>query len=83
VLGRGEPALWHARRCLAFAETPGGGQEDWDLAAAYETMARAHAVAGDIPAAADWKAKAAAELERIADQDDRDVIEGDLATLPI
>ncbi len=83
VLGRGEPALWHAQRCLAYAEAPDGGQEDWDLAAAYEALARAHAVAGDLAAAAEWKAKAAAALEGIADQDDRDVIEGDLATLPI
>ena len=83
VLGRGEPAVWHARRCLAYAETPDGGQEDWDLASAYEALARAHAVAGDMAAAAEWKAKAVAELEGIADQDDREVIEGDLATLPI
>lgn len=83
VLGRGEPAVWHARRCLAYAETAGGGQEDWDVAAAYEAMARAHAVARDLPAAAEWKAKAVAALEGLADQDDRDVIEGDLATLPI
>jgi DNA-binding transcriptional MerR regulator len=83
VLGRGEPAIWHARRCLAYAESVGGGQEDWDLAAAYESMARAHAVAGDLRAAAEWKAKAAAALKAVVDQDDRDVIEGDLATLPI
>jgi DNA-binding transcriptional MerR regulator len=83
VLGRGEPALWHARRCLAYAETPGGGQEDWDLAAAYEAMARAHAVASDLAAAAEWKAKAVAALSSVADQDDRDVIQGDLATLPV
>lgn len=83
VLGRGEPAVWHARRCLAYAETPDGGQEDWDVASAYEAMARAHAVAGDPAAAGEWKAKAVAALEGVADQDDRDVIEGDLATLPI
>jgi DNA-binding transcriptional MerR regulator len=83
VLGRGEPAIWHAQRCLAYAETPEGGQEDWDLAAAYEALARAHAVAGDLATAAEWKAKAAAALEAVVDQDDRDVIEGDLATLPI
>ena len=81
VLGRGEPALWHARRCLAFAQDPSA--EDWDLASAYEALARASAVAGDPGAAADWKAKAAAALETIADKDDREVIENDLATLPV
>ena len=79
VLGRGEPALWHARRCLAIVEESGTG--DWDLAAAYEALARASAVAGDRAAATDWKAKATAALEGIADPDDREVIEGDLATL--
>ena len=81
TLGRGEPALWHARRCLAYNEAVGAG--DWDIAAAYEAMARASAVAGDPAAAADWKAKAIAALDGIADQDDRDLIEGDIATLPV
>jgi DNA-binding transcriptional MerR regulator len=80
VLGRGEPALWHARRCVAINE--GAGIADWDIASAYEAMARASAVAGDRPAAVEWKAKAIAALDGIADQDDRDLIEGDLATLP-
>ena len=80
VLGRSEPALWHAARCLAINEA--NGSADWDIASAYEAMARASAVAGDAAAAADWKAKATAALDGIADQDDRDIIEGDLATLP-
>ncbi len=81
VLGRGEPALWHARRCLAFAEQPGAA--DWDVAAAYEALARASAVAGDPGASADWKARAVAALESIADHDDREIVENDIATLPV
>ena len=80
VLGRGEPALWHAGRCVAINEA--AGNADWDIASAYEAMARASVVAGDREAAAEWKAKAAAALDGIADADDREVIEGDLATLP-
>ena len=80
VLGRGEPALWHARRCLAIHEA--AGRADWDVAAAYEALARASVVAGDDTAAADWKARATAALDGIGDRDDRDIIEGDLATLP-
>src|SRR5438067_11801420 len=45
VLRRAEPALWHARRCLELCERHGIG--DFDLAFAYEALARAHAVAGD------------------------------------
>ena len=48
---------------------------------AYEALARASTVAGDATAAADWKARATAALDGIADRDDRDIIEGDLATL--
>lgn len=52
ALGRGEPAVFHAARCLAHAEavTTGGEAEDWDLAAAYEAMARATAIVGDAEA---------------------------------
>lgn len=80
VLGRGEPALWHARRCLALCETHRLG--DWDLAAAYESMARASAIAGDRAAVAEWKAKAAAACAVIATREEREIIEQDLATLP-
>jgi hypothetical protein len=80
TLGRSEPALWHARRCLAIIEAT--AIADFDRAAAYEALARAHAVAGDVAAAADWKAKAMTAMEGIADPDDREVIEGDIATLP-
>jgi DNA-binding transcriptional MerR regulator len=80
VLGRSEPALWHARRCLAINEASGAG--DWDIAAAYEAMARAYLTAGDPDATADWKARATVALDGIAGAEDREIIEGDLATLP-
>jgi len=80
VLGRGEPALWHARRCVELCEEHGLG--DWDLAAAYEAMSRASLVAGDEAAARDWKDRATSALADIADPDDREPIEADLATLP-
>ena len=80
VLGRAEPALWHARRCVDINEA--NGIADWDIASAYEAMARAHLVAGDLAEVAAWKAKATAALDGIADRDDREVIEGDLAALP-
>jgi DNA-binding transcriptional MerR regulator len=80
VLGRGEPALWHARRCLELCEEHRLG--DWDLAAAYEAMSRASLVAGDEAAARAWKDRGTAALADIADPDDREPIEADLATLP-
>jgi DNA-binding transcriptional MerR regulator len=83
VLERPEPALFHAGRCLEAVEVGGEGFEDWDTAGAYEAMARALAVNGDLKAAADWKAKAALALQAVAETEDRAPIEGDLATLPV
>ena len=82
TLGRGEPALWHARRCVAIGEDPATERESWDLPAAYEAMARASAVAGDAAGKAEWTARARAALAGIDDADDREPIEQDLATIP-
>jgi hypothetical protein len=82
TLGRAEPAIWHADRCLALLETAGDGVEDWDRPSAYEALARAHAVAGDRAASDRWKATAAEALASIADDEDRRLIEQDLASIP-
>jgi hypothetical protein len=82
VLGRGEPAVWHARRCVELTEA-NDDREDWDLAAAYEAMARAFAVSGDLGAAAEWKAKAQAACATIAEDEERELIGQDIATLPV
>jgi hypothetical protein len=78
VLGRAEPAVWHAQRCLDHCERAGLG--DWDLAYAYEALARAHALAGSVEAPA-WKAKARAAGDAIADPEDREHFDEDFATL--
>ncbi len=83
VLGRAEPALYHARRCVEIVDGGGEGIEDWDAPGAYEAMARASIVAGDLGAAREWKAKASLALSAIAQPEDRTPIEGDLATLPV
>jgi hypothetical protein len=79
VLGRGEPALHHARRCVEM--TDAGGLEDWVTASAYEAMARASSVAGDREAFEEWRERARMATAAIADEEDREVVEGDLATL--
>ena len=45
VLGRGEAALYHAERCFELCTENAIG--DWDLASAYEALARAHKLAGE------------------------------------
>jgi hypothetical protein len=79
VLGRGEPAVHHARRCLDLAES--NPVEPWLLGSAYEGMARATAVAGD-PEAGRWRARAVAQLDLIDDPDDREVVARDVDSLP-
>ena len=79
VLGRAEPALHHARRCVERVEA--GGLEDWVAASAYEAMARAASVAGDRAAFDEWRTRARTAADAIADAEEREVIEGDLATL--
>jgi hypothetical protein len=81
VLGRAEPALHHARRCLELCESEPGELDEFDLPFAYEALARAHAVAGDRDAAGEWLARARAAGAAIADEDDRALLEGDLRTI--
>ena len=81
VLGRAEPSLHHARRALEIAEA--GDVPNWVTASAYEALARANAVAGDREEARRFAALAREPCDRIAEPEDREVIEGDLATLPI
>ena len=85
TLGRGEPALWHARRCVQLAEAAvaAGVADDWDLPAALETLARAQAIAGDAAAARATQARAREALAGIEDPEDRQLIEQDLNSLPI
>jgi hypothetical protein len=79
VVERSEPALYHARRCLEICE--GHDIGDFDLAYAYEALARAHTVAGDGDAAARHLAKAQEAGEDIADPEDREHFMDDLAEL--
>jgi len=81
VLGRGEPAVHHARRCLDQAGQV--EEQPWLLASAYEGLSRAYAVAGDRAAAVEWKQKAEERLAMVDDADDREIVERDLATLPV
>ena len=79
ILGRGEPATWHARRCLEICQEHGIG--DWDLAFAYEALARASRVAGDLQGRERYLAKAREAGEQIKDAEERQLLESDLATV--
>jgi hypothetical protein len=81
VLNRAEPATQHARRCLELCTTHGIGE--FDLAFAYEALARAAAVDGDHVAARTWVGHARAAADVITDPEDRDLLLADLATVPV
>ncbi|MEP7022509.1 MAG: hypothetical protein ABJB47_01590 [Actinomycetota bacterium] len=80
VLDRAEPALFHARRVLEICQANGIG--DWDLAFAYEALARAHAVAGERGRARDYTDQALAAAQDIAQDGDRELVLADLETIP-
>ncbi len=79
VLGRPEPARFHAERSLQLCEIHGIG--DFDLAYAHEALARGHRVAGDAGAAAAEATMARDLADGIADSDDREHFLSDLADL--
>ena len=80
VLRRPEPALHHAQRVLDICQENGIG--DFDLAFAYEALARAHAVAGASEEARHMTELALAAAKDVADDDDRDLLMNDLETIP-
>jgi uncharacterized protein YndB with AHSA1/START domain len=78
VLGHGELALHHADRCAAIVAD--AGLEDFDLAYAHEARARAFACLGRLDEAR--VERDAAGAVPIADDEDRKIFAGDLATGP-
>ena len=81
VLGRPEPALYHAERCLALVQGTPDEMEEFDLPAAYEALARAHAVAGRSEEARRFLAVGRAEISSIADAEDREHLESQFASV--
>jgi DNA-binding transcriptional MerR regulator len=80
VLRRPEPCLHHAQRVLDIStEQSLGG---FDLAFAYEALARGHAINGDLEQARALTEQALAAAEDIAEDDDRDLLRSDLETIP-
>lgn len=80
VLGRPEPALYHAGRALEVCKK--GELKDFPLAYAYEALARAHALAGSGDESRRYVALGKAAGKRIKDLMDRELFEKDLSTVP-
>ncbi|MDX2177593.1 MAG: hypothetical protein SF028_14105 [Candidatus Sumerlaeia bacterium] len=81
ILGRGEPALYHARRCLEVTEAARLG--GFDVAFAHEAMARAHAALGEKEAARRFADRAKSVGAAIEEQHDREHFFRELATIAL
>ena len=80
VLGLPAPALYHAKKVLDICQRE--GIADFDLAFAYEALARASALGGDESEARRWAELARAACEQVAEEADREIVIADLETLP-
>ena len=80
VLGRAEPALYHAQRALETCKH--ADVKDFPLAYAYEALARAHALQGNADEARRCIALGKATGQRIKDAMDRDLFFKDIASVP-
>jgi hypothetical protein len=79
VLDRPEPAIYHAHRCLALCEA--NQIADFDLAFAYEALARAYAVAGEAAKSRKYLGLAEGAAAGIEDKDNRDYFLSELGTV--
>jgi hypothetical protein len=78
ALGRAEPALHHARRCLDLADEH--KLSPYDRGCAHEAIARAARLSGRPDEAAQHLALARAAAEEVADPEQRLVLLGDIDT---
>jgi hypothetical protein len=81
VLNRPQGAIYHAQRCLTLCEA--NGIADFDLAFAYEALARAHAVADDAAQSQEYRALAEQAAGQIEDEGNREYFLSELATVPV
>jgi hypothetical protein len=79
VLNRPQAAIYHAHRCLTLCEA--NQIADFDLAFAYEALARAYAVAGDAAMSEEYEALAEQAAEQIEDEGNREYFLSELATV--
>jgi hypothetical protein len=80
LLGYADLSLRWARRALERVEQ--NGWTDWRLASAYEGVARACAAGGDWAESEHWSQRCRQVLAGLDDEEDRDLIASQLASIP-
>ena len=81
VLKRPEPCLYHANRCLAICQE--NGIADFDIAYAYEALARGSMVAGNTEDCQKYLQLAREASENIIEEDDKELLLKDLETIKV
>jgi hypothetical protein len=79
VVGRSEPGIYHAKRCLEICKANNFG--DFDIAFAYEALARAYAVAGQKAQCQENMEQAKKTAEQIKKDEDKDYFLSELGTV--
>lgn len=82
VLGQTREALRHAERCFELTESYKEMMKDFDIAYAFECLARAHAMMGDHHMAREFFALAQQAGQTIANEEDRSIFLGDFERGP-
>jgi hypothetical protein len=82
LLGDPALALKHAARCLEIMQGHLAEMEDFDIAYAYEGLARANALGGNTAEARKYFDWAKASGEKISDREGKDIFLGDFQSGP-
>jgi hypothetical protein len=77
ALGQALEALRHAERCFELTRSHKELMQDFDLAYAFEGLARAHAMVGDHKIAEEFLVLAEQAGEAIADEEDKSIFMND------
>ena len=77
ALGHAKEALRHAERCFEITQSSKVSMQDFDIAYAFEGIARAQAMLGDETIAREFYALAQGAGNAIADDEDRTIFMGD------
>jgi len=78
AMKRGEPALFHAKRCLEIAQENKNSLKDWDLAFVYEVMARAQSAAENKTECKKYHKLAQNAINAIKGPEDKKICQGEL-----
>ncbi|MBN2230311.1 MAG: hypothetical protein JW779_12050 [Candidatus Thorarchaeota archaeon] len=76
AMKRGHSALAHAERSLSIAQST--EHKDWDIAFAYEAITRAYAALQDKKKYEEYKKLAQKTIDTLADEEDKNICQGEL-----